>query len=149
MAGILAHLPTGEVAVSAGVPMTVLQIVAAANHRVLLSGFSVMFKGTSATDTPVKIRILRQTTAGTMSSVTIVKNNDGDDETLQTTGRHTASAEPTAGDVLETLEVHPQAGLLFFYPAGKEIVIKGGGRLGFEVTAAQNQTVSINATIEE
>lgn len=149
MAGIQAYIPSNEVAITGGATITALQIIAAANHRTLLKGFSIMFKGTTATDTPVKVRILRQTTAGTMSAATPVKNDAGDDETLQTTATHTATVEPTAGDVLQMLEVHPQAGFILFYPAGSEIIIKGGTRLGFEVTPAQNQTVSITAIVEE
>lgn len=149
MAGVQGHLPSGEIALTAATAKTVLQIVAAANHRVKVLGLSIFGKGIVATDTPIKVRLLRQTTAGTMSAATPVKNSDGDDETLQTTGQHTATVEPTAGDVLATYEVHPQTGLVIFFPFGQEVIVKGGGRLGVELTAAQAQTCSANMQFDE
>jgi hypothetical protein len=88
----------------------------------------------------VKIRLLRQTTAGTATAATPVKNNSADTETLQTTAGYNASAEPTAGDVLWMGECHPQAGYEIILPFGQEIIIPGGGRLGIELTAAAAQT---------
>src|SRR6187200_1914628 len=79
---------------------TLLQLVAAANHRFVVKEIAVSFAGTSATDPPVLIEVLRQTTAGTMTALSPVKANDADEETLQTTAQHTAIVEPTAGDIL-------------------------------------------------
>lgn len=142
MAGVGFHVPSNEVSLSATTAKTVLQVVAASNHRIKISGWGVAFKGTSPTDTPVRVRLLRQTTAGTMSSATVVKNNDADDETLQVTAQYNATAEPTAGDVIKTIEVHPQAGYAEILPFGQEIIVKGGGRLGIECYAAAAQTVA-------
>lgn len=149
MAGIIGHIPSNEVSLTAATLKTVLQIVAAANHRVKVLGIELFFKGTSTTDTPVKVRVLRQTTAGTMTAATVVANDNSIDETLQTTGQHTATAEPTAGDVLKMWEVHPQSGLICYFPIGEEIIVKGGGRLGIECTAAQGQTAAANFIFEE
>lgn len=149
MAGVKAHAPSGEVSLSAGVAKTVLQIVAAANHRTIVKMFQVFGKGVLSTDTPMRVRVLRQTTAGTMSAGTVTKNDDSDSETLQTTSQTNASAEPTAGDVLDIFEVHPQTGLIYIFPPGDEIQVRGGQRLGFEVLAAQAQTVTVKASVEE
>jgi len=149
MAGIIGHIPSNEVSLTAATAKTVLQIVAATNHRVKVLGIELFFKGTSTTDTPVKVRILRQTDAGTTSAATPVANDNSIDETLQTTGRHTATVEPTAGDVLKMWEVHPQSGLIYCFPIGEEIIVKGGGRLGVECTAAQAQTCAANFIFEE
>jgi hypothetical protein len=125
---------------------TLLQIVAASNHRALVKSWGVFGKGVTSTDAPIKVRLLRQSTAGTMSALTPVKCNSADDETLQTTAQHTATAEPTAGDVLATIEVHPQSGYVEHFPFGSEIVVPGGGRLGIDVLAGA--TVSMTAFIE-
>lgn len=143
MAGVRWNAVTGEIATGTAAK-TLLQVVAASNHRIKIDRLSVSFKGTSATDAPIKVRVLRQTTAGTMSSLTLTKGNDSDDETLQTTAQHTATAEPAAGDVLESKEVHPQTGYELILPLGQEIIVKGGGRLGIEVTAG----VSVSAIAE-
>ncbi len=116
--------------------LTLLQVVAASNHRVLIKELSVSFEGVNNAHAPIQVDVLRQTTAGTMSSLTIVKANNGDDETLQTTAQHTATAEPTAGDVLMRELVHPQTGYTWQAPFGGEIVVPGGTRLGIRVTAA-------------
>ena len=128
MAGILVHIPvpTAGVALSAGVAKTVFQVVAATNHRILVKAIKVSFAGTSTTDTPVTVRVLRQTTA-----------------------QHTATAEPTAGDVLDVYKIHPQSGVFEYLPIGEDIVVKGGGRLGIEATATQAQTMFVKWLIEE
>jgi len=87
---------------------------------------------------------MRQSTAGTMSALTPSKYNDSDDETLQTTAQHTASAEPTSGDILETQLIHPQ-GRGVFGP----FTVKGGGRLGVVVTASVSVDCVVSAQIEE
>lgn len=149
MAGILARVPSGEVSLTAATAKTVLQLVAATNHRSKVNGVHIAGKGIVVTDGPIKVRILRQTTAGEMSVATPVKNDSSDDETLQTTAQKNATAEPTAGDVLEEFEVHPQTQYRCFYPFGQEIVVPGGTRIGIECTAPQNQTVTAGFDFEE
>lgn len=147
MADLYLHATSGEVAIANG--KTILQVVAAANDRIRVSGWGISFKGTSATDPPVLVTVLRQTTAGTMTGGTtgtnISKKNNGDPETIQTTVQINATAEPTAGDTIENFEVHPQTGFYKFYPQGQEIIVPNGGRLGFKVTSA---TLTYNCTVE-
>lgn len=115
---------------------TLLQVVAASNHRVTIHEWSISFKGTSNTEDPILIQVLKQTSAGTMTSLTLVKANDNDDETLEVTAQHTATAEPTSGDVLDSLEVHPQTGFVWQARYGDELIIPGGDRLGWTANAA-------------
>ena len=128
---------------------TLMQIVAASNHKVLIDEISISFNGISNTAEPIKVRVLRQTTAGTMSSLTLVKDPDDWDETMQTTAQHTATAEPTAGDVLMSDHVHPQQGYLWQAPLGRQLAIGGGDRLGIEVTAAASVSAIIRFSGEE
>lgn len=130
------------------VAQTMLQIAAPANQRVLVHEIAISFQGISTTDTPILVEVLRQTTAGTMSSLTPVKNNNGDDETIQTTAQHTATVEPTGGDVLASRYVHPQSHFIFYLP--EPIVVKGGGRLGVRVTCGTSiASTIVNAKCEE
>ena len=94
-------------------------------------------------------KIKMESTAGTMSALTAVKMNSGDDETLQTTAQHTATAEPTASDVLLAEEIHPQTGYTWQAPCGRELAIPGGGRLGIEVTAGADVNCIARAIFEE
>lgn len=153
MAGIIVDFNSGEVSLTATVAKTVLQIAAAAHHRVKLLKACLSGKGIVVTDTPMKVRILRQTDAGTMTTGTndvhrTVRDRSVD-ETLQTSVFINATAEPTPAGVHEMLELHPQNMVMWYYPTGQEQIIKGGDRLGFEFTAAQNQTVVVSGAYEE
>src|SRR5947199_8621058 len=125
MAGCLGQACTAEIALSAATAKTVLQLVAATNHRVKILSWGVYFDGTSPTAEPVQVRLLRQTSAGTMTSLTPTKRDDSLAESLLTAGQHTATAEPTASDVLEVKEVHPQSGYEKIYPFGGEVIVGG------------------------
>jgi hypothetical protein len=134
MAGLVCIAQTTEVALAAATAKTVLQIVAPANQRLHIKRWGVFFDGVSSTAEPVQVRLLRQTTAGTMSALTPVMLCAGS-ETVQTTAQHTATVEPTAGNVLDIAEVHPQSGYEVVIPFDQVIEVPGGGRLGLEVTA--------------
>jgi len=150
MSGVRFRASSGEQALGAGVAETVLQVVAAANHRVKITELCVTFKGVLATDTPVNCKIFRQTGAGTSAAATVVKENDADDETLQTTARNAFSSEPATDDALiDEFLVHPQTGMKQFFPLSQEIPVKGGNRVGVKCTAAQAQTVVVSLAGDE
>jgi len=137
MAGIDAFAQTDLIQTSA-VKLTLLQLVAAANHRVKVQGFSISFQGVVNTDSPLQVELVRQSTAGTMTALTCIANDESIDETLQTTAQHTATVEPTepANSVIVREFVHPQGGFTYQSMFAKEILIGGGNRLGMVVTAS-------------
>ena len=149
MAAFQGQATTAEIALTAATAKTVIQLVGATNHRVKLLSWGVYFDGISPTAEPVQVRLLRQTTAGTMSALTPTKRDDSIAETLLTTAQHTATAEPTAGDVLEVKEVHPQGGYEKIYPFGGEVIIGGSDRLGIECTAPAGVNVRAEYVFEE
>lgn len=132
---------TAAVALSANVTKTVVQITAPANHRVKVLGWGVFFDGVSSTAQPVRIRLYRQTTAGTMTLLSLQKIAPRT-ESLLTTAQHTATVEPSLGDLLEQATCHPQQGYEVKFPQGFEIVLGGGERLGIELLAV----AAVNAT---
>lgn len=139
MAAVYGRLVSAEIACSSGAAKTLIQIVAASNHRIKITDYGVFLTGTASSTPPsAKVRVLRQTTAGSMSALSAVKNNPTDDETLQTTGQHTATSEPTAGDVLAIAEVPFNGGWQVMPQYGNEIIVPGGGRLGLEITLGTN-----------
>jgi len=140
MAGIVFFASPGEVATGTSAK-TLLQIVAPANQRQKLKEWGMFCKGVTPTDSPIKVRLLRQTTAGTMSALTLTKRNTSGGETIQSTAQYSASVEPTAGDVIATVEVHPQLGYHDKLSFGDEIINPGGGRIGIEVTAGVSISV--------
>lgn len=146
MAGIELVASPGEIS-SGTSAKTVLQIAAPTNQRLKIKAWGLMCKGIAATDAPLRVRLLRQTTSGTMTSLTLIKRNIAT-ETIQSTASHTATAEPTAGDVLAVREVHPQSG---YYESflGNEISVPGGGRVGIEVLAGVSISVVPELVFEE
>jgi len=148
MAGVKAVAQTGEIATGTA-KKTLLQLVAASNHRALVKEISVSFKGTSNTAAPILVQVLRQTDAGTMTALTPLKLNESDGETLQTTAQHTATAEPTGTSEVMGEEVHPQGGYTWQAPFGGEIVVKGGNRLGIAVTAGADVSAKVRIIFEE
>lgn len=149
MAAFIGIAQTAEVALSAATAKTVLQLVAATNHRVRILGWGVFFDGVSATAEPVQVEVMIQTTAGTMSSLTPVKLDRSISDTLLTTAQHTATAEPTASDVLDTIEVHPQQGYEKQFLPGQEIILVGAGKLGIKCTAPATVNVRAKFIFEE
>lgn len=142
MAGLLwTAKPTGEIALSAATAKTVLQVASPTNQRVKIKGWGVYFDGTSVSAEPVQIQLVRQTTAGTMTSVTPAKCDDSLAESVQSTAAVNASVEPTSGDVLQYREIHPQSGYEHTYGVCDEDWIKGGGRVGIICTAPSGVNV--------
>lgn len=148
MAGNRIKGATGAIATGTSLK-TLLQIVAAANHKVLIDKISISFNGTSSTAEPIRVDLIRQTTAGTMSSLTLAKDPDDWDEAIQTTAQHTATAEPTAGDVLDSVHVHPQQGYDWNFAYGREVRIGGGDRLGIRVLAPATVNAVVSFAGEE
>ena len=148
MAGLNFSVTTeGEIALAAAATKTVLQLVAPTNQRVEVMGLSVSFDGVSATQEPIKVDLLRQTTAGTGGSAA-TPSKDGDyAETIQTTAqKNIATAEPTAGAVLRSWNIHPQFGIDKTFRKG-EVQVPGGGRLGLRCTTAGGVAVNVVAEI--
>lgn len=148
MSGVRASVTSSEVATGTSTK-TILQLVAASNHRVRVTEWSVSFKGTNNTAAPIAVALIRQTDAGTMSAATPQKLNASDDETLQTTAQHTATAEPTGSITLDLIEVHPQAGYTWQAPFGGELLVGGGGRLGWAVTAGADVNCVVTVKFDE
>lgn len=140
MSGVKFRATTAQITTGTSLK-TLLQLVAASNHRVTEVYFNIHFEGVTPTDAPIQVRILKQTTAGTMSALTLVKDNAGDTETLEVSAQHTATAEPTAGDVKQILLIHPQGGAREIGP----FVIPGGERLGLDVLAANAVDAVVSA----
>lgn len=153
MSGKLCAITTnaGEVALSAATAKTVLQVSTASGTnlpRALVKQWGIFFDGTATTNEPVVVKLIRQTTAGTGTTVTPVAVGDSAD-TILMTGAYNFSAEPTSGDVLKVVEVHPQSGYSEILPLGMEIVVKANTRLGIVATAPANVNCHAFFWVEE
>lgn len=147
MAGLNLIATTGKINVTAA--KTWLGITAPAHQRVKIKSVELFGFGTSNTDTPVQLDIIAITTDGTGTAGTFNPVDQDTTETPQSTFKTNYSAEPTYGNTLRTLAVHPQTGLAVFFPLNEEIVLKGGGMIGFKLTPNQSEFVVLNVQIEE
>jgi hypothetical protein len=151
MADLNLSIPTGEVSLTASTARTVLSITAPANQRLKIFGFEIFGKGVSTTDTPVKCELYRVTTdGGTATTITPAPNDDDEAETPQGVYKGSYTVEPTTlGALLRTWEVHPQTGIIYMFPVGQEIRVKGGKEVALRLTSGQNETFAVNAIVEE
>jgi len=127
--------------------MTLLQINAATNHPCEIVEVGVGFNGTVATHEPRKVELLHQTDAGTMSALTPEKYDSSDGDTLDTTAQHTATAEPTAGNIIQGWLVHPQTEFVWQAPPGKGIKVGAGDRIGLRTVGDGANTHDCSAYI--
>jgi hypothetical protein len=135
MAGILVTAVATNVQLSAATPLTVLQVLAPTNQRLVVSNISVWFEGISSVAEPVQVSVVRQTGDPAGTGITLV-SRQAITETIQSSADHTATAEPTVDATLMEWRIHPQSGIPFVFPIGQEIHVPGGGRLGIKITSA-------------
>ncbi len=147
MAAVTVIAQTAEVALAAATVKTVVQVLAPANQRLRIKGWGVYFDGVASSGEPVQVELLRQTSAGTMTSLTPTRRTGT--ETIQSTALHTATVEPTAGDILDIAEVHPQTAYEVMYPYGEQPECAGGTRVGIRCTAPAIVNVRAKVIFEE
>ena len=153
MAGVKAKFVTPEIATGTAAKV-ILLITAAANHRVLLKGFNIAFKGVTNTDAPILVRISRISDVGVGGiSNPALKLNPSDTEALQVTGLQGPAGawgtDPSLSETFWRTEVHPQLTHREWFPFGEEIVIPGGASVGISVTASVSVSAIAAFDVEE
>lgn len=140
MAIFIARTPA--VAITGGTTRTLLQVIAS-TQPLRIKEIGVSFDGTDASDKPVEVDLLRQTTAGTNTSGTLVENQEIGQSALASFNHSMTSTEPTPGDILRSWYITPAGGLwVMQFPLGDEPVVGPSGRLGIrcvpDASASQN-----------
>jgi len=146
MAGIIANSTTAKLSLTASTRKTMLQVTAAANHRVKVLGWSIFFDeeiGDATPAVPLLVSIGKQSggtgTANAPGKVTIAA------ETLQTTAKDNFSAAATTTIMISKV-INAQAGYEVLFPMGQEIILQGGELFGIDVTPGANiSTGGLNA----
>jgi hypothetical protein len=130
--------PTAEIAAPTGGLECVMYVKAPSNQRVAIKRISVSFDSTSNSAAPVQVKVAKLTSDGTGGSSKTPAQKQPNATTLQATAKDKStvfSAEPSVGDVLDFMEIHPQGGVYIPYTFLDEIVINGGERLGILIFA--------------
>lgn len=143
MAGVGFKAQVSDVA-SGTSPKTIMQIVAASNHGVLLDEIRVSFESTTVI--PL-VELVTQTTAGTSDELTLVEDPPGATESLQVTARHNVTVEPTTDYIRESQYV---TGVwVWRWPKTNRLKIDGGTRLGIRVDSGTSVNCSVTVVGEE
>lgn len=125
---------------------TLVQVLAATAHSVKVTEVGISFGGTNANDNlarPIIVELLIQTTAGTASSLTLVKSDQGESTAIDSSAQETFTAEPTASDIIRRWTVHPQAGP-WVYSFPDPITIPAGSRIALR-TSQETGEASVDA----
>ena len=115
-------------------PGTIVQLVAAANHRIIIHSIELFAQGATSASAQFRVYLVLQTTAGTGgSAMTINKLHSIDTETVQTTGQYGpwgAGTEPTMTTVLWNGAEHEQGSLIYMPTPELRFAVYGGQRVG-------------------
>ncbi len=139
---------SGAQALLANTTETVLQLLAAANHRIKITGYSVTVAGTSPID--LTMQVVRQSDAGTAATSTgLTAKLDSDAAgTIQTLGYTTfSSTEPTTSAILQYKKLN--GGYEKYFPMGQEIIVPASGRIGITCNSVTASTVAVEIYFEE
>lgn len=135
----------GEEALAAAASETLVQLRGVTTAKARIVAWGVSFDGVTAGDAPIVVDLLFQTTDGTATGATEVSLNP-DEPAALVTGFHSFTAEPTAGGIIESYEVHPQAGMVIReYPPGREPMITNATSSRIAIRATTPAAVSPNA----
>lgn len=137
------------VALTAATTKTIVQVVPGTNTPVRVVELGVSFNGVTTSNVPVVVDLLRQTTAGTSSALTLVADQEQNTKTVVATALKTFTAEPTAGNILRTWYVTPANGLLIVqFPLGREVDAQTN-RIALRCTAPDAVSVTAYISFEE
>jgi hypothetical protein len=125
---------TVAVALTAATEKTVVQLVAATNSLVAVTGADVTFDSTSNSAVPVVVKLIKTSTAGTGTGRNPLKTKDTS-TTLTSTGTENHTVEGANANIMRIFHVHPQAGVIYSIPMRDEIELASTERLALKVTA--------------
>lgn len=149
MAGVKLTLAVDSQALTVADTQTIIQAVPASNHPIKVTGIACSFAGTSNTEEPIRVELVRQDGAGTSAALT-PQETTITGVTLQTTGRQDFSAEPAGNVILWASAVHPQSGIVYDFPFEDEILVDPGAaspRLGLRVITPSGVNPDCSATL--
>lgn len=142
---------TADVALTAATAKTILSIINGSNATIRLVEASISFDGTSSSAEPVTVELCFSTeaTAGTATSQSLVQTR-GATRTPQCSAKRNFTAEPTVLTVVRQWRIHPQTGITYPLPLGREIEqITTADAICLRGTAPANVNCGSHMEVEE
>jgi hypothetical protein len=129
---MMCSVATAEVALAAATAKAVLGLKMPANRKGSLTAWGIYFDGISPTQEPVVVDLTRDTntTGHTATALTEVHYDVEETGSIVCVAGHTVTNYTTSGGILQTIEVHPQAGYEKSYVPGREIKFGGAAVSG-------------------
>lgn len=132
---------------------TILQITAPSGRRPRLCLFQISTDDGAPTDDAIRVRLERQTSAGTSGDTATPVRKDPDAPAASVTAlSNIDGTAPTAGDIIDDFYLPTAGGGLYErpWPEGDEEMIDESGRIGVVVsTGAQTRVVRAKISWEE
>ena len=119
---------------TAAATKTLLEIVAGSADRLQIVQWSVSFAGVSPTQEPILVTLCRKSAAGTGGTGETERPLDPADGTAAAAVTSIPTGEGTIGDVLESILVHPQSGVVIQYLPEDRPVAAASGILAIRYT---------------
>lgn len=135
-------------AYNSGADKTILQVKAPVGIQLKIRGWGVFFDGTSLTAEPIQVRLMRQGSAGTLTQITPVKLKHIP-ESIQSSGYQDATVEPAYTDLLDSAEIHPQAGFEVKFPDNEQPIITPESYIAIVVNAQASVNCRAKIICEE
>lgn len=121
-------------ALAASTAKTMIQLLNPSTRRLQVVEWGVSFDGVTATDIPVDVDLLRQTTTGTMTDFGTEIPWDPAEVASVVTATVNATVEPTASDILSSHQVTPNGGNLVMPYDDAGPIVAASGRIGLRCT---------------
>lgn len=134
-------IDSGDVSLVAATAKTIAQLVTGSTRRAKIKEIGVAFSSATSTHLPVLVELRTQSTTGTSSAFTPIKENASETAAIST-ARNAFTVEPT--DVALAAgrwRVTPIGGLFVYqWPAGEELVVAASSFVGLRLTAPDAQS---------
>ena len=144
---------SGKVATASAAAKVAVEIATGAAVTCKIVAFDVSFDGTSATATPILIELVKTTAAssgGAAGTNNVVSADTS--RTSQFTSRTNDTTDGTSPTVLSGWLVHPQTGLSYQWPLGREPNVPVSAFWEFRITTVSGSgtpNYDVNVWVEE
>lgn len=130
---------SGACSLVLGTEKTLVQVITGSTRKLRVFRVDLSFSSTTSSEAPVLLRVLTQTTAGTVSAATPAAITQSDPAAIFTAGVN-ATVEPTAGTTLVRHRITPVGGFVSYDFGGAPIELSVSTRVGFALTAGAAQS---------